>query len=129
MSAWYRRGNVVAVLAVAWLMLYQPGKVQAHPQFVGRWTATVPPGGIIIYDFAPCDYLGNGVWRGPYTLSMSNGVIATGVYELRMWSETVGTLGMRENIGVTTSVAIVDLGERLMTYMNAAFRPSLAPHP
>jgi hypothetical protein len=116
MGARWRRGGVVVVLAVAALLSWQAGKVEAHPHLLGRWVARVPPGGFMVLEFGPGEYLGNGTWRGPFTYAVSGHPTSVGVYELQMFTGTEGTLGLRENLSAPGwNVGTVDLGAPSVT--------------
>jgi hypothetical protein len=123
MGTSFRRGSWAAVLAVAGWLLCQPGTAQAHPHLVGKWSAPVPPGGLMVYEFGPSEYIGNGVWRGPYTYFVSNSPVARGTYELRLFVGAEGTVGLREGPAGATNVATVDLATKVMIFRNVAYRP------
>jgi hypothetical protein len=123
MGTSFLRGRWAAVLAVAAWLLCHPGTAQAHPTLVGRWSAPVPPGVLMVYDFGPSDYIGNGVWRGPYTYFVANCPVATGVYELRLFVGAEGTIGLREGPAGATNVATIDLANRVMIFRNVAYHP------
>jgi hypothetical protein len=110
------------VLAIAWLLSH-PGGAEAHPALVGKWRAAAPQGGFVEYDFGQGEYVGFGYWRGPLVISMSGGVISTGTYELRMYSLTEGAVGLRDGTLLSLTAGTIDLGARVMVYMNTTFRP------
>jgi hypothetical protein len=118
-----RRGSLAAVLAVAGMLLCQPREAQAHPLFVGRWIAPVPPGGVMVYDFYPPVYITNWIWKGEFTFYVSNCPVTSGTYILRMYTGTEGTLELRDGTMLSTSVGTVDLGTRVMVFKNVTFRP------
>jgi hypothetical protein len=123
MSARWRRGGLVIVLAVAALLSWQSGKVEAHPHLLGRWVANVPPGGFMVLEFGPGEYLGNGTWRGPFTFVVSGCRASVGVYELQMFTGTEGTLGLREKLSAPGwSVGTVDFGARSVTLRQTTYK-------
>jgi hypothetical protein len=75
------------------------------------------------YDFAPGEYVGDGVWRGPLLFCMPTGPVSPGTYELRMFTGTEGTLGLIDGVGIAVRVGNVDLGRRVMTFMSVTYRP------
>jgi hypothetical protein len=95
---------------------------QAHPQLLGRWSAEVPAGGLTVYEFGPGEYKGVGVWRGPFTTSVSNIPISVGVYELRLYDGSTGTLGLRDGTRIATRVGNVDLGAGALEFMWDIYR-------
>jgi hypothetical protein len=128
MIANFRRSTWAVLLGVAVLLLCQPGKAQAHPQFAGRWAAPTPPGGLLEYVFDDGEYIGGGIWRGHFTFLVSHVPVASGWYELFMFSGTQGTISLPityTNTEITTFTAVgnVDLSSRVMTYMGATYRP------
>ena len=123
MNTTVRRGSWAAVLAVMGWLLCQPATAQAHPLLIGRWSAASPPGSVMVYEFGPSEYLGNGVWQGPYTYFVSNCPVATGRYELRIYVGSEGFLGLREGQGGASTIATVDFTTRVMTFRNVTFRP------
>jgi hypothetical protein len=98
------------------------GKAQAHPCFVGNWTAPLPCPGVSEYNFGPADYIGGGVWVGGLTKVVAGCTVARGTYELRMWSGTEGTVSIREGVGISTIVGTIDLKERTMEYVGTLYR-------
>jgi hypothetical protein len=115
--------GVWALVLAAGVMSCLPGKSLAHPHLVGRWVAEAPPGGSMVYDFGPGEYVGNWVWRGPFTFSVANCPVATGTYQLLMFNGVEGTLSLRDGNEISTGVANVDLGRRSMTFKNVIFHP------
>jgi hypothetical protein len=123
MSTRSGRAGLAAVLAVAGLLLFQPGKVQAHPQFAGKWMALTPPGGFMLYEFGVGDYIGNGIWRGPFSFVVSGLFVEQGEYELRMFNGTQGTISLRSHKTMAaSSVGNVDLAARAMDFMGVNYR-------
>jgi hypothetical protein len=116
--------NILAVIfGVVALLFLQPGKAQAHPQLAGRWFATTPPNVNMSYAFAPGEYIGDGIWRGIFTLYWANGQISCGEYELRVFRGNVGTLSLRDGRLANARVALVDLGTKVMTLNDVTYRP------
>jgi hypothetical protein len=109
-------------LALA-LQLWQPGKAQAHPQLVGRWFGTTPPNLNMSFEFACGTYIGDGIWRGTFTIYWANDPISTGDYELRVFRGTEGTLGLRDGVLANPRFGVVDLGTRLLYLKGATYRP------
>jgi hypothetical protein len=105
------------------LLLLQPGKAQAHPQLAGRWFATAPPNLNMSFEFAPGQYIGDGIWRGHYILYWANDPIAGGDYEFRLMNGTQGTLNLQDGILVDRRTGEVDVGTRVMTLKGATYRP------
>ena len=116
------RGGLAALLA-AGLLSCLSGNAQAHPYLVGRWVAPVPPGSSLVYDFGPGEYVGNWVWHGTFTFFVADCPVSTGTYQLLMFNGVEGTLSLRDGNGITTAVANVDLGAKVMTFKNVIFRP------
>jgi hypothetical protein len=110
-------GAVAAVL----LLLCQAGAARAHPHLLGTWTSPTPPGGYMALDFGPAELLGVGVWRGCFTITYS-GYVSSGIYELRMYSGTEGTLGLRDGNMIATKVGTVDFMTNEVIYLNTHFR-------
>src|SRR4051812_9411004 len=98
MHAHYRRPTLAVLLGAAALLLCQPREAGAHPQLAGDWTSPSPPGGLMVYHFDVGYLLGRGIWRGKYTLTVSNCIVIGGVYELRMFNDREGTLATRDDM-------------------------------
>jgi hypothetical protein len=127
MIGYLRRSSLAVLLSVAGLLLCQPGKAQAHPQFTGRWVSPTPPGGLMEYIFDEGEYIGGGIWRGRFTFLVSNVPVASGCYELFLFNGNQGTISLpitytRTEITTFSYVGNVDLGARMMTYMGASYR-------
>jgi len=123
MGARVRRWSVGVFATAAIMLAWQPGAAQAHPQFLGKWLALTPPGGYMAFTFGPGFHLGNGVWRGPYTFTVSNVPAGAGEYELRMFNGTEGTLILRgTQFNAGSNVGNVDLGCQTVVFMNVAYR-------
>lgn len=120
------RGGLVAVLAIVALLSYQPGTVQAHPLFAGKWTAVDPKAAEVVYEFYPADYVTDGVWRGTFIMFVSDIQITCGKYELRIEKGMEGTIGLRDGVGITTCVGNIDIGKREMSYKGVIFRKAPA---
>ncbi len=122
MVARFRRSALAAVAAVLALACWQ-GKAQAHPHLVGPWFAPVPPGGFMVFEFGVGEYLGDGIWRGPFSSVISHMPAAVGDYELRMFNGTQGTLSLREKkTGPGWSVGIVDFSVPAVYYQDVTYR-------
>jgi hypothetical protein len=115
-----RTGGVVVALAA--LLLWLPGAASAHPQLVGEWAGQVTPGAVTVYDFGPGQYLGPGMWRGPYTITVSGCVTSSGEYVLRLYHGGEGTLALRDGLWISTRVAVIDLGVRAFEFMGVIYR-------
>jgi hypothetical protein len=113
---------LVSLFLAVGLSLCVGGTARAHPCFVGNWTAPLPCPGLAEYNFGPADFIGGGVWVGPLTHVVAGCTVATGTYELRMWSDTQGTVSIREGVGISTIVGIVDLRERTFEYIGTMYR-------
>jgi hypothetical protein len=125
MDARFRRHGLAVLLAVIAALLCRPGQLQAHPHFCGRWTSPTPPGGLMVFEFGTGDYIGNGMWRGPFVHSVSGLVVDQGIYELRMFTGTEGTICLKESRWYDPStVGNVDLGARSMTLRNVTYTPT-----
>ena len=117
------RRSGLAFLAVVGLLCCRPDSAEAHPNLAGQWFAPVPPGGFMLFEFAPGEYLGNGVWRGPFVWIVSGCPTSHGVYELKMFTGTQGTLGLREGLSAPGwTVGNVDLAGPVIQYLNTPFR-------
>jgi hypothetical protein len=123
MSIRLSRGCWAVVLAVAGSWLCLPGNAQAHPQLAGQWIAAAPPGSFTSYQFGVGEYIGNGIWRGPFTFYWSNYPVVSGKYELRIYGGTQATLGLQEGCNTGTRVGNIDLGARVLTFMGVTYRP------
>jgi hypothetical protein len=128
MSTPFKVGSAGVVCAAIALLLLQPGTVQAHPQLVGRWTAVAPPNSNMSYTFDPGEYIGDGVWRGTFTIYWANNPISCGSYELRMLRGTYGVLSVRDgpNHG-SVGVGDVDVGIGAMNLKGLTYRPQPLP--
>src|SRR4051794_29200057 len=93
--------------AAVLLLLCQVGGARAHPHLGGTWISHTPPGGYMRLDFTPGELIGAGVWKGCFTITYSD-YTSSGVYELRMFSGTEGTLGLRDGNMIATKVGTVD---------------------
>jgi hypothetical protein len=113
--------SIWGVVAAVLLLLCQTGAARAHPHLCGTWIAHVPPGGHMVLDFGPAELFGAGVWRGCFTSSVS-GYEAGGVYELRMFSGTEGTLGLRDGNMIATKVGTVNFETNEVIYLNTQYR-------
>jgi hypothetical protein len=121
MSIRIGRTGLAFVLALAGALLWQPATAHAHPQLAGKWSAPVPPGGLMVYEFGCGEYRGDDVWRGPFTLFVMNVPVASGTYELRM-NGLVGSLGFMDCPGGQTTVGLADLGARVITYKDVTYK-------
>jgi hypothetical protein len=115
-----RTGGVVVALAA--LLLCLPVPASAHPQLVGEWAGEVTPGSITVYDFGPGEYLAPGMWRGPYSVTFAGCVTSYGQYVLRLYHAGEGTLALRDGLGISTRVAVIDLGVRAFEFMGVIYR-------
>lgn len=113
--------GVPVALAVA-LALWLPTSATAHPQLIGKWSAAVPPGGSMTFDFGPAKYMGRGIWEGPYIRTASDCPMSSGVYYLRMFTGTQGVLGLDDERGVPVRSGTVDLGAGVVTHQNVDYR-------
>ncbi len=95
-------------LAVAVMFLCQSGNAQAHPQLIGTWSAPVPPGGSMVYEFGPARYIGNGYWIGTFQFSVAGCVASTGEYELYMFTGIEGTIKIKDTYIGCGAVGIVN---------------------
>ncbi len=121
MNARLCRGGFAVFIAMALLLSFRPGSVQAHPRLTGHWQATPHPGLTLVYEFSPGEYGGGGVWYGSFTYFVNGCQASIGVYELRICSGTQATLGLKDGPMIGTDVANIDLGERVMTLRNVTF--------
>lgn len=108
------------LFALVLLLLVHTDRAQAHPHLYGSWVANVPPGGFMALDFGPAEYMGVGVWRGPFTFTVT-GQTSCGVYELRMYTGTQGTVSLRDGNMIGTKVGTVDFETRKLTYLQTTF--------
>ncbi len=125
MNRYLFRGSLSAFLVAVGLLLSQPGTAQAQPDLVGRWSAPFAPTGIMTFVFGPGEFIGHAVWRGPLQVLSNNCLIATGTYEIRMFTGTEGTLGIMDGACISNSVGNIDMGARIFTYKNVRFRPDV----
>jgi hypothetical protein len=112
----------LAALAAVVLLLSQPGQAPAHPHLLGAWSAEVPPGGLSVYEFGPGEYVGAGVWHGPFTYSVAGCAVSPGIYDLRMVSTTQGSLGLRDGNLIATYAGVVDFAAGTVTIMHTPHR-------
>lgn len=128
MRTWTLRGGAFAALL---LLLWQPTAASAHPHFVGRWTAPVPPGGLMALEFGSAKYIGAGAWCGPFQFTINGAGVTFGDYVLRMSSGTEGTLEFFDTTRVPSRIGSVDLGARTITHMWVVYRQDagLVPPP
>ena len=113
------------VVAAVALLLLQPGEVQAHPQMVGRWVSVDPANANMSYNFDPGDYIGNGVWRGTFTIFWANNPISNGCYELRMLNGTYGVLGVTDGPSRgMVGIGSIDVGtNKVLVLKGVTYRP------
>jgi hypothetical protein len=123
MSTRFGPSSLAVLVAVVALLFLQPGKAQAHPQLTGRWFATAPPNVNMSFDFAPGQYIGDGIWRGTFTLYWANQFVSCGDYELRVLNGNWATLGLRDGSLANQRMGEVDLGNKVMTIKGATYRP------
>jgi hypothetical protein len=118
-------GSAGVVVAAVALLLLQPGKVQAHPQLVGRWASVAPPASNMSYTFDPGVYIGDGIWRGTFTIYWANNPIGGGCYELRLLHGTQGVISVRDGINTgAVGVGDIDVGaERVLNLKGVIYRP------
>src|SRR4051794_40451864 len=93
----------LAVIAVA-LVTLLPLSARAHPALVGPWSAPVPPGLVTTYEFGPGEFITFQVWKGPLRILINGCQVADGVWELRMYTGTEGTVSMKDGLQIGTSV-------------------------
>jgi hypothetical protein len=110
---------LVAVLAVATAL---PGTASAHPLLVGTWRGELPPGAPTIYEFGPGEYVGGGMWRGPFTVTISGCVISFGDYYLRVYDGPNAVIALRDGLRLSSRVGIVDLTAGTLDYMGIVYR-------
>jgi hypothetical protein len=123
MRACLNRSTWAVLLGVAGLLFCQPGRTEAHPHLVGPWLARVPPGGYMTFDFGVAKYIGNGCWRGPYFQTVSGFPASCGIYELQMYTGTLGTLALRENLSAPGwSVGNVDLAIPEVVFKDVVYK-------
>jgi hypothetical protein len=115
-------GAILAAALVAALLLGQAGDAQAHPCLVGQYSVQVPGCGPTVYDFGPGEYQGTGVWRGVFTVTVGGVLLGPGCYDLRMFNETQGTIGLRDGKKILTEVGLIDLANGQLEYMNTTYR-------
>jgi hypothetical protein len=125
MSTNLKLGSAGVVAAAVALLLLQPGKVQAHPQLVGHWASVAPPNSNMSYTFDPGMYIGDGIWRGTFTIYWANNPIGHGHYELRVLHGTQGVLSVRDGINQgSIGVGDIDLGTtRVLNLKGVTYRP------
>jgi hypothetical protein len=117
-----RAGLAVAVAAVV-LLSCQTGTVHAHPHLVGRWASPTPPGGLMEIHFGPGAYIDNMVWRGPCLIVVSGCVAGYGEYELRMFSGTQGTIGIKSGpYLIGTRVGLVDFAAPQVDFLGVIYK-------
>jgi hypothetical protein len=95
---------------------------QAHPCFEGAYTAALPCPGTAVYDFSKAEFIGAGMWYGCVNVLVGGRLVSTGTYELRMWSDTQGTVSIREGERITTAVGVVDLKARTVEYLGTTYK-------
>src|SRR5438128_2716226 len=116
-----RLRGVIAFLAVA-ILFCQPAQVDAHPQLIGLWIANEPPGGIQVYDLGCGEYIGNGIWRGPFLYIVSGKIVEKGMWELRFFTGNDATLSIQSPMSGGARVGLVDFGARTFSFKNVNFR-------
>ncbi|MFQ3592874.1 MAG: hypothetical protein SNJ82_06745 [Gemmataceae bacterium] len=112
----------LCVALVGLLVLARPTSVVAHPCLEGTWSSPLPCPGVAAYTFGPARFVGNGVWEGCLHFTINGRVIATGEYQLRMWTNTDGTVSIREGEGIGTAAGIVDFKTNTIDYLNTMYR-------
>jgi hypothetical protein len=115
-----RIGGVVVALTA--LLLCVPAPASAHPQLIGEWAGEVTRGSVTVYNFGPGEYLGNGMWRGPFSVTIAGCVTSYGEYVLRLYNAGEGTLALRDGLMLSTRVAIIDLGVRAFEFMGVVYK-------
>jgi hypothetical protein len=124
MSTIRKVGSAGVVVAAVALLLLQAGEVQAHPQLVGRWAAVAPPNSNMSYTFDPGMYIGDGIWRGTFTIYWANNPIGCGNYEIRILHGTFGVLSVRDGINNgSIGVGDIDVGTRVLNLKGVTYRP------
>ena len=104
------------------LGLARPATVAAHPCLEGSWNAALPCPGLVTYTFGPARFVGNGVWEGCLRLTINGRFVSAGEYQVRMWTNTDGTLSIREGEGIGTAVGIIDFKTNTIDYLNTVYR-------
>jgi hypothetical protein len=66
--------------------------------------------------------VGNGVWEGCLRVVLNGRPISMGEYQVRMWTNTDGTLSIREGEGIGTAVGIIDFKAGTVDYLNTIYR-------
>ena len=124
MSINLKVGSAGVIVAAVALLLLQPAKVQAHPQLVGSWASVAPPNSNMSYTFDPGVYIGDGIWRGRFTIYWANNPISCGHYELRLFSGTRGMLSVRDGINQgAIGVGDIDLAAKILNLKGVTYRP------
>ena len=112
-----RLRGVIAFLAVA-ILFCQPAQVDAHPQLIGLWIANEPPGGIQVYDLGCGEYIGNGIWRGPFLYIVSGKIVEKGMWELRFFTGNDATLSILLREGrIGTYLELTQVPPRSINYV------------
>jgi hypothetical protein len=126
MSAPLGRFGAAVCVGVA-LLLCQSGTAHAHPQLCGRWIAALPSGGLQVFEFGLGEYLGNGIWRGPFVFYVSGLPVASGEYEVRMFTGDQGTFTvMSTKKSIYSNVGNLDFGSNkqpaTLIFLGTTFR-------
>jgi hypothetical protein len=109
------------LIACALLLLAVPA-AQAHPCFEGAYVAPLPCPGLAVYEFGEAQFVGAGMWYGCVKVIYAGRLLSEGRYELRMFSDTEGTVSIREGVQITTAVGIVDLKARTVDYLGTVYK-------
>jgi hypothetical protein len=117
------RGSLSALLVTVGMLFFAPGTVQAQPSLCGPWNGKLPAGDTMTLIFQPGEFVGHAVWRGPLTTLINGCVVSVGIWELRMFTGTEGTMGIQDGACIYNSVGNIDMGARVLIYKNVSFRP------
>lgn len=113
--------TILSAALIGMAMLAVP-PAQAHPCLTGTWSAALPCGPTDAYEFGPGGFVTSGVWTGCLVKTIGGVRIATGTYELRMFSVSEGTVSIREGEGIGTSVGNVDFTAKRFEFIGTVYR-------
>lgn len=123
---------VLAAVFAAAVVLAAPQAASAHPLMVGIFRGELAPGAPSTYEFGPGEYVGNGMWRGPVTVTISGLVTSYGDYYLRVYHGPHAVLALRDGFLLSTRVGIVDLTAGTFDFLGIVYQrvtPVAVPDP
>src|SRR4051794_33566268 len=107
---------------LACALLLAPLPAQAHPCLEGAYIAPLPCPGVAVYEFGPSEFVCEGVWKGCVRQTVAGRLVSIGTYQLRMFSNDLGIVCLREGQMISTTCGTVDLRKGTFDFIGTTYR-------